>query len=92
MIGSLLSSVVHYRLAFGQSRQEELVQMLSDLDPETRAALGRVRVDLTPPRYAVEGALADPLAGAPTGSTCAEIGCVRVQPSREARDTVRPRG
>ena len=50
VIGSLLSSVVHYRLAFGQSRQEELVQMLSDLDDETRAALGRVRVDLTPPR------------------------------------------
>lgn len=50
VIASLLSSVVHYRLAFGQPRQDELVQMLSDLDPETRAALGRVRVDLTPPR------------------------------------------
>ena len=50
VIGSLLSSVVHYRLAFGQPRQDELVQILRDLDPETRAALGRVRVDLTPPR------------------------------------------
>jgi Helicase conserved C-terminal domain len=52
VIGSLLSSVVHYRLAFGQPRQDELVRILSDLDPETRAALGRVRVDLTPPRTA----------------------------------------
>jgi hypothetical protein len=49
-IGSLLSSVVHYRLAFGQPRQDELVQILKDLAPETRAALGQVRVDLTPPR------------------------------------------
>lgn len=50
VIGSLLSSVVHYRLAFGQPRQDELVEILSDIDAETRAALGRVRVDLTPPR------------------------------------------
>ena len=50
LIGSLLSSVVHYRLAFSQPRQDELVQILSDLDPEARKALGRVRVDLTPPR------------------------------------------
>lgn len=49
VIGSLLSSVVHYRLAFGQPRQDELVQILRDLDPQTRAALGQVRVDLTPP-------------------------------------------
>ncbi len=54
VIGSLLSSVAHYRLAFGQPRQDELVQIVGDLDPETRAALGRVLVDLSPPRRSAQ--------------------------------------
>lgn len=51
IVGTLRSSVAHYRLAFGQPRQEELVATLTEVtDPELRAALATVRVDLAPPR------------------------------------------
>ena len=51
-IDSLLSSVAYYRLAFGQPRQEELVEHVlhNVTDPELRAELAQIRVDLAPPR------------------------------------------
>ena len=50
-IDSLLSSVAYYRLAFGQPRQEELVQhvLTGIVDDDLREELSQVRVNLSPP-------------------------------------------
>ncbi len=55
-IESLLSSVAYYRLAFGQPRQEELVEhvLRNVADPELRAELAQIRVNLAPPRPEIE--------------------------------------
>lgn len=49
-IDSLLSSVAYYRLAFGQPRQEELVNHVLNriADEELRSQLSMIRVDLAP--------------------------------------------
>ena len=49
IIGPLLSSVAYYRLAFGQPRQEELIQIVTEgVSNELREELARIRVDLSP--------------------------------------------
>ena len=47
----LRKSLALYRLAFGQPRQEELVEFLGDrIDPDHREHwLSQLRIDLTPP-------------------------------------------
>lgn len=50
-IRDLLASTAHYRIAFGQPRQEELLTyVLNDLPEEVKAQLKQVRVDLSPAR------------------------------------------
>ena len=52
-IGSLTASLAYYRLAFGQPRQEELINhvLTNVTDPKLLAELAAVRVDLSPPRH-----------------------------------------
>lgn len=58
VIGPLLSSVAHYRLAFGQPRQDELVlTVLDETDDAVREQLGTVRIDLSPPARSRTGGL-----------------------------------
>lgn len=49
IIGPLLSSVAYYRLAFGQPRQDELIQIVTEgVSYELREELATIRVELSP--------------------------------------------
>ena len=52
-IGPLIASLAYYRLAFGQPRQEELINhvLTNVTDPALLDELAAVRVDLSPPRH-----------------------------------------
>ena len=49
-VRDLLASTAHYRIAFGQPRQDELLTyVLNDVPDDVKEQLKQVRVDLTPP-------------------------------------------